>query len=281
LSVILPTWNGGRDLARLLPALSAQDLAGETELVAVDSCSGDDSRAQLARAGARVLTIAQREFGHGRTRNLAAGQAQGEFLVFLSQDALPREKTFTRELIEPFCDPRVAGVVARVLPHDSDDPLTARTVLEAPHAAKANEPVPPFNNVASAIRASVFARLPFPELDFGEDLGWAEAARAAGHRLAFAPRAVVLHAHRYTPLSAFRRYRTDARFHRLQRGLRQRPSLWSALRGLGFEVRADWRFLRQRASRGRWRYAAYSPLLRGAQVLGQYAGSLGPLGLVR
>ncbi len=279
ISVILPTLEGEADLRRLLPMLARQSLAHETEIIAVDSSSTDASVRLLGEAGASVEVIARSDFGHGRTRNQGAGRARGEFLVFLSQDALPKGEEFLSELIAPFRDPSVLAVCARILPHEEDDPLTARTVLAAPHAlaAQAGQTPPPFNDVASAMRASAWRKLPFPDVAFGEDCAWQERAQAQGGRIAFAPAAVALHAHRYGPRLAYARYRVDARFHREQYGRRLRPTLWSALRGLAFEVQADWRFLARRSLRDKLQYGLWSPVLRAGQVLGQYVGSRGPV----
>ena len=279
ISIILPTLQGERDLRRLLPALAGQSLARQTQIIAVDSSSTDASVELLRSAGASVEVIARSEFGHGRTRNQAASRAQGEFLVFLSQDALPKGPEFLAELLAPFRDPLVWAVCARILPHDDDDPLTARTVLTAPHAraaAPAEKP-PPFNNVASAMRASAWRAVPLPEVSFGEDGAWQERAQAQGGRIAFAPVAIALHAHCYGPRLAYARYRTDAQFQREQLGLRLRPTVWSALRGMAFEVREDWRFLARRSAFERLRFGLWSPVLRAGQILGQYAGSRGPL----
>jgi rhamnosyltransferase len=294
-SIVLPTWNGSEDLRSLLPRLSSQRLAGRVELLAVDSSSSDDTREQLRAAGADVRVIPAREFSHGGTRSARARDARGEFLVFLSQDACPTDDHFLARLLEPFGDPRVAGAYARVLPHPDDDLLTARTVLDLPEASE--QPtvrdldhvaglweLPPiervrhirFNNVASAIRAQVFAAIPFPAIDFGEDFAWAARALTAGHRIAYVPSATVLHAHRYTAGAAYRRYRQDARFHLLAHGWRMRPTVASALRGFGFEVMAD---LDSARRRGWWRSLpalARAPLLRGAQILGQFQGGRAP-----
>jgi GT2 family glycosyltransferase len=172
--------------------------------------------------------------------------------------------------------------------------LTRRTALEAPEAsseARARDldgldgvhQLDPeqrveylrFSNVASAIRASVFRQIPFPDLAFGEDFAWAARALTAGWRLRFVPASVVYHAHRYTPRGIFERYRVDAAFHRLIHGHQVRPSAFSAARGFLYEVRQDLRFLREHAQRGRALGALRSPVLRGAQVLGQYVGSHG------
>lgn len=288
-SIVLPTWNGEGDLARLLPALAAQELPGGFEIRAVDSGSTDRSCELLEKAGARLRRIPHAEFRHGPTRNLAASEAQGQILVFLSQDALPRDAGFLASLASAFDDPEVAGAFARILPHEDDDPLTARTALSAGEAGEAGETrglpagkhlrdlgaderarLCAFNDVASAIRASVFRQIPFPDVAFGEDVAWAALTLEAGHRLRFEPRAVVLHAHRYSPARAYERYRIDAAFHREHFGSRIRPSLVSVARGIAHEVRED---IRHVARHGGYPHLLRSPFLRAAQVLGQYAGS--------
>jgi GT2 family glycosyltransferase len=129
-----------------------------------------------------------------------------------------------------------------------------------------------FNDVASAIRTSVFREIPFPDVTFGEDLAWAESASKAGLLLRFEPRAVVLHSHRYSPSRAYERYKVDASFQREHFGVRIRPNLWSIARGIAYEVREDGRYV---ARHGGAVHLLRSPFLRAAQVFGQYAGSRG------
>lgn len=281
-SVCLPTLDAEADLARLLPALADQEVEGGWELVAIDSESSDCTRQLLRRFGARVLRIRRAEFRHGPTRNALAELARGERLVFLSQDATPLGRDFLATLTGPLDEPEVAGVTARVLPRPTDDPLTARTVLAAPEAGDVPRGVvvegegPRFNNVASAVRAEVLARSPFPDLPFGEDHAWAREVLATGAVLRFEPGAVVHHAHAYTPAGAFERYRLDAAFHRRTTGARVRPSLLSVLKGVAHELRED---LRHVSEHGGWDHLLRAPKLRAAQVLGQWYGSRGWRGL--
>lgn len=288
-SVCLPTWNGAAHLERLLPALAAQRLPGGFELVALDSTSSDRTPELLAAAGARVETIPQQEFRHGPARNRLAAAARGRVLVFLSQDALPRDADFLATLAAAVEAPGVAAATARILPHPGDDPLTARTALDRPEAraeplllgpedAAGDDGRPRFNDVAAALRAEVWRALPFPEVDFGEDLAWARRALGAGHRIAFVPAAVCFHAHAYTPAQAFARYRVDAAFQRSACGRCVRPDLRSVLRGFAYELRADARHLAALPWGERWAHMARALALRGAQVWGQYRGSRGPLG---
>lgn len=293
-SIILPTLEGEAHLRRLLPGLARQVVEGGFELLAVDSSSTDGTRALLEEAGADLIVIDRADFRHGATRNLRCEAARGEFLVFLSQDVEPADEHWLARLLEAFDDERVAGAYSRVLPRSDDDPLTRRTCLGLPEASE--EPIARdldhvksvrdlspveraeylrFNNVASAIRTSVFREFPFPDMAFGEDFAWAARVLTAGWRIRFAPASVVYHAHTYTAREVFERYRVDAAFHRHVHGHRVRPTLLSALRGFLFEVRSDWRFLRESTPTGRARHVLHSPCLRGAQVLGQYFGSNG------
>src|SRR4051812_39288802 len=199
-SICLPTWNGERHLERLLPRLAEQVIAGGSEVVALDSSSTDRTRALLEKSGARVEVIEAGAFRHGRARNRLAQMARGEVLVFLSQDALPRDRDTLARLTDACNEPRVAGACARVLPNPDDDALTARSVIEAPEGSceprvfEAGSDGVRFNNVASAIRADVLRAIPFPDVEFGEDMAWAERALKAGHKIRFVPEAVVLHA---------------------------------------------------------------------------------------
>jgi len=278
ISVCIPTWNGERDLARLLPALARQRVASGFEIVAIDSSSTDGSRAALERAGARVATIQPHEFGHGRTRNELARMARGEIVVFISQDAEPRDEDTLAMLSDALTDPRTAGTFARLLPRPDDDPLTARTALDHPDASDLAWVGDPgsahvrFNDVASAIRRSILLETPLPDIAFGEDVAWARAVLARGFRVKFEPRAVVFHAHSYTPKQAFERYRVDAEFQRLTFGRVVRPHAFSVAKGLVHELRADIAYM---ARHGGWSHLPRAFELRAAQVRGQRVGSQG------
>jgi rhamnosyltransferase len=293
-SVILPTLEAEPDLERLLPSLAAQSLWPRCELVAIDSDSKDRTRELLLAFGADVARIAKRDFRHGATRNRAAAAARGEFLAFLSQDVALAGPDYLEQLIRPFADPRVAGVTARVLPHPESDLLTARTVEDLPEAREeprlhalapgtslATLPAVErmallrFNNVASAARAEVFRRIPFPDLAFAEDFAWAARVLTAGYTIAFEPRALARHGHSYALKSVFERYAVDACFHRQSHGHRIRPGLLSAARGLCFELAADWRAAHRGAAGVPWGDLLRAPGLRLAQIAGQWAGSQG------
>ena len=74
------------------------------------------ARSTIARrAGARVIEIAPGEFGHGRTRNLAAELAAGDAIAFLTQDATPASRRLARAA-DRAARPRAARSASRSAP---------------------------------------------------------------------------------------------------------------------------------------------------------------------
>ncbi|WP_391857866.1 glycosyltransferase family A protein, partial [Vibrio cidicii] len=68
--------------------------------------------------------IPNSEFGHGRTRNLAAQLATGEFVVYLTHDAIPASESWLTELLAPFAiDERIVAVMGKQIPRPGCFPL--------------------------------------------------------------------------------------------------------------------------------------------------------------
>jgi len=87
LSVVVPVLDGGAPFRLLLAALAASAFT-DFELIVVDDGSGDGSADAARAAGATVLATAGRE-GPAAARNLGAGAARGEWLLFLDADCVP------------------------------------------------------------------------------------------------------------------------------------------------------------------------------------------------
>ncbi len=120
-SAVIPTLNGAATLPALLAALGRERAAGRAlvEIVAIDSGSRDGTRDLLRKAGARVLDLGGARFAHGGARNRAAAAAEGDVLLFLTQDVEPVGDDWLPPLLEPFSDGRVAGVFGRQVPRDA------------------------------------------------------------------------------------------------------------------------------------------------------------------
>ncbi len=88
-SVVIPTLNAGAEFGWLLRKLRAQRGLREVQIVVVDSGSRDGTVALAREAGAKVVEIAPSEFTHSHSRNVGADAADGDYLLFMVQDAFP------------------------------------------------------------------------------------------------------------------------------------------------------------------------------------------------
>src|SRR5579864_3508555 len=216
-SVLLLTKNGARDLERLLPALYRQKEIPSFEVIAIDSGSTDETLKILGRHAVRLRQIAPDAFHHSRTRNLAAGLAQGDILVLLSQDAIPTSGMWLNKLLSSFSDPSVGAVYGRQVPkpgshaerHDTLDTIYGpKKVVKDPALRNSlGYRFYHFSDANAAIRRNVWESTRFPEdLKVFEDMGIAKRILDAGWKIVYEPEAAVIHSHNHSTIGLFKRY---------------------------------------------------------------------------
>lgn len=98
-SVVIPTYNSGRMLRELLASLKGQVGIREVEVIVVDSGSQDDTIENCRMFGVEPIAITQEEFTHSYARNLGAQKAKGDYLLFMTQDALPTDQTWLYRMV--------------------------------------------------------------------------------------------------------------------------------------------------------------------------------------
>jgi glycosyltransferase involved in cell wall biosynthesis len=218
-SVIVPVKNGARTLGEVLAAVRAQRLDPALELIVVDSGS-DDGSLEIARSmGAEVIEIPPGEFGHGRTRNLAAGRATGDALAFLTQDATPASQDWLAQLTAPLdVASRIGLSFGPHLALPDTSPMIARELVQffgsfsdgSVRLDSEPDPTDPaagfFSNVNSCVLRECWEGVRFRDVEYAEDQAFARDAMAAGWRKAYVPDAAVLHAHDYPFFEFMRRY---------------------------------------------------------------------------
>lgn len=214
-SVVLPTYEGAFYLKETLLALANQEFQAGFEVVAIDSNSSDETPRLLREAGARLFSIPQPQFGHGKTRNFGVGQARGQIIVFLSQDALPVGRYWLRTLVETLENPRIGATYARQLPRPDATPLETffhQTIYPARASVTRGGPgrIPLdrlfFSNVCSAARRDVCLRFPFDEtLIMSEDQLFSRDLLRAGLDIVYQPAARVVHSHHYNLKTLWKR----------------------------------------------------------------------------
>lgn len=217
ISVIIPTLNATGTLKQVLDALEHQIVEPE-EIVIVDSES-DDSTIAIAKAMSkvRILTIQRKEFDHGRTRDFALRTCDSDYVLFLTQDAIPANEHYIENIIKPFDDKKVIGVSGRQLPKPNArdyEALIRKYNYPATSNVRTAEDIEKmgikaffFSDSCSAIRKDKYLEIggfDYP-IKTDEDLFFAAKALKAGYKIAYAADATVYHSHNFTLKEQYRR----------------------------------------------------------------------------
>ena len=219
ISVIIPTLNAEHEVEGLLAVLERQSVQ-PIEILIVDSAS-DDRTVELVRKHKRVrlLEIDRQDFNHGTTRDMALRESSGDFVCFLTQDAVPVSDDYLKWLVAPMVD-------------DSDIALVSGRQLPKVDARRFEQLVRDFNypdtpsvrskcdlkkfgiktffasDTCSAYRRSAYLECGgFERVNTNEDMLMAARFIALGMKVAYEPRAEVYHSHNLTPSQQFARNR--------------------------------------------------------------------------
>lgn len=237
-SVIMPSYNGGDLIKSVIDKLIGQKAPWKFEIIIVDSSSNDGTWEYLTSLGdkIRAISIKKSEFQHGRTRNFAASMTKGKYVVVLTQDALPVDDYLLYNfavVMDRF--PNAAGAFGRHLPWPDASVFTRRDIENHFDVMK-NGPMSIsrfynaelyrsenlahrqylhyFSDNNACLRRSVWERIKYPEIDYGEDQAWADKIIKAGYQKIYVDKAQVFHSHDYNEMQTFERARTDAEFFR-------------------------------------------------------------------
>ena len=110
-SVVIPTLNAEGYLPDLLEAVRQQVPCPPDEIIVIDSESRDRTR-EIARSFPNTQVEVITNFTHGRARNLGVRLSKGEYVVLMSQDAVPRDEHWLHNLLQPFSDAAVAATIS-------------------------------------------------------------------------------------------------------------------------------------------------------------------------
>lgn len=224
-SIIIPAFNGGHIFSRCLEAIGQQEYDGQVQLIVIDSGSTDGTPELAEKAGAVIKRIGKGKFHHARTRNEAVFLADFDKIVFTVQDAVPCSTSWLSDLERSLCETDVAAVYTDQIPHDDATPY-ARFEIESISRARGREQkiqqVESFeafrempydeayrtislDNVCAIYKKELLINIPFPEVDFAEDMAWAFKNMLLGQRLLYQPDIKVKHSHNRSPEYAFNR----------------------------------------------------------------------------
>ena len=239
-SVFSPVKDGGALFEQVVDRILAQKADFDFDFLVHDNGSRDGTVDLLKRKAARHSNFRftqqpPHEFQHGRARNLGIRNTDGEYIAVTTADALPVDEFWLAKLVSGFAKgPRVAGVVGRHRPHPMhgrflerdmmdnfnnfrnlsdlygfDIPL-ARTIYPGGQEWQMISQFYSDNN--SCMSRAVWKILPYPEIDWGEDMVWCWEALKLGFHKAYVDDAVVYHSHEWDLRKSEAWYAIEGRF---------------------------------------------------------------------
>lgn len=230
IDVIIPTYHPTGRLTESLRRLAEQSLPVRRALL-LDTCDPDGSSPleRLLReaaigteiGGMKICTrkIPADQFDHGGTRALGADLcADADYLVFMTQDALPAGQDLIEELAKGFAmAPDIAASYARQLPDENarpDERISRELNYPDQSCVKTAADLKSLgvktyfcSNVCAMYDTAIYRRLGgfVNHTVFNEDMIYAGHAVKAGYGICYRAQAKVYHSHNYTARQQFRR----------------------------------------------------------------------------
>lgn len=224
LSVVIPTLNAENEIDSLLDTIEAQSLK-PLDIVVVDSSSDDGTVDEVAKHPCvNLIRIERKEFNHGSTRDMALRRSAGEFVCFLTQDAVPASNLYLERLVAPFlADDSIALVTGRQLPKADArrfEQLVRKFNYPNVPSVRSKSDLPKYgiktffaSDTCSAYRRTAYLECGgFDHVNTNEDMLMAARFIASGLKVAYEPSAEVFHSHNLAPSQQFARNRAVGMF---------------------------------------------------------------------
>ena len=164
-----------------------------------------------------VYPISKEEFDHAATRKMAAELSKAEYMMFLTQDAIPANHRLMEQLLKVFKKKEVAAAFARQIPQKKCNPIEDYTrrfnypntsfLREKKDIERLGIRAYFFSDVCAVYRKADYLQLGgFVERAiFNEDMLFAAKALAYGKKIAYVAEAKVYHSHNYGNIEYLKR----------------------------------------------------------------------------
>ena len=202
-SVVILTKNAGPEFRRTLAQICKQQTPYTFEVIVVDSGSTDETLEIMNDFPVRKFAIPPQEFNFGLTRDYGFSLAAGEYIVTLSQDAVPADDQWLQNIVSPFqLNPNLMAVQGTQTTPD-DRPVfyweKRGNFYFTSETSKWNETYQiGLSFVNCAVRKTFWATHPIGFTPSSSDKKFQMMVHAAGGEVAIADGAVCVHGHDYT-----------------------------------------------------------------------------------
>ncbi|MFN3480235.1 MAG: glycosyltransferase family 2 protein [Thermodesulfovibrionales bacterium] len=229
-SIVILTYNSEKYIKNLLDVIFYQEIENPIEVIVIDSSSLDATadiiRLYSGRYNVRLHTIDKSSFSHPKTRNLGSSLSNGKYIVHMTQDAIPANKLWLKELIRPFeLHSAIAATYSRQVPRPDCNPIEARDIyIGAPcidelryadlkidfqrvdYLSNMHRYIR-FSDVSACYRSDLLKDNPFDErLKMVEDQEWSKRMIEKGYFIYYASKSIVIHSHNFAIKETYNRF---------------------------------------------------------------------------
>ena len=164
-----------------------------------------------------VHHLTRREFDHGNTRNQGISYSDAEYILLMTQDAVPENEFLVENLLKGFDNPKVAVAYGRQLPREDcreAEKFTRSFNYPAESKVKSKADIETMgikaffcSNVCAMYKREFFDLLGgfTKRTIFNEDMIFAGNAIKADYMIAYVAEARVVHSHNYGNMEQFHR----------------------------------------------------------------------------
>lgn len=215
--VIIPVYKPGEKFRKVLCRLERQSYPVQKIILMNTGEEYWDKSYAQGYSNVEVHHLAKQEFDHGGTRAEAAKLSCADIMVFMTQDAMPYDSKLIEELVKALEMEGVKSVYARQLPAYDCSVLERYTRSfnypeESTVKSAADLPRLGIKTYFCSNVCAAYDKCAYDELGgftdraiFNEDMYYAAALIKAGHKIAYAAQAQVVHSHNYSCRQQFHR----------------------------------------------------------------------------
>ena len=215
--IIIPTYKPGKVFEELLNRLERQTypISGILVMNTQEEFWNKDWEKRYPKL--RVHHIEKKEFDHGGTRARAAEDCKSDYMIYMTQDAMPADSKLVEEILRPLIEEKAQVSYARQLPAKNChliERFTRQFNYPEQPLTKGIEDLPRLgiktyfcSNVCAAYDRRIYEKMGGFEKSaiFNEDMICAGTMIQKGYSVVYAADARVYHSHNYSGKQQFHR----------------------------------------------------------------------------
>lgn len=218
LDLIIPTYKPDYKFDKLINRIMKQTVKPRNIIVINTNKSYFDESKYSNIDNMKIIHINENEFDHGGTRNYAASLSDADIIMFMTQDAVPKDKFVIKNILNMFKkNDNIAIVYGRQLADNSVgiiEKYTRNFNYPSKDYIKSKKDLKRLgiktyfcSNVCAAYKNDIYKEIGgfIKNTIFNEDMIMAANVINLGYSIGYASNAKVIHAHNYNYIQQFQR----------------------------------------------------------------------------